>query len=881
MKTQRLNKSTGDFIFGKYNLPAHHISHIRQEADKLLITPLKVIALLVTISGLFAMIFEVRYHSDYSLHIYSARLFATLISFSILAMLYIKERPPNPVVLVHVLLLSIILSSAYMIYLLPNTLVFNAQIMGLMIFTSALFLSWEVKNQIIVAIYYNIVFASAIIFNEKQVYFLPNMYEVVIFVLFLSCISVIGSAVNYRLRSELAENSFNTELSERKYREIFENSAEGIFQSTPEGKFITANPALVKMLGYENFDELRQINIARDIFENPEERKKLTELIDKLGEVKDYRLILRRKDGTKIKARLSDRKIIINPFTKDYYYEGNLQDVTLQVKAEEEREIAEQALRKEKARADRLAEEAIQNSVSKSQFLANMSHEIRTPMNGIIGYLSLLEMEAYENKDELKQFVLNAKQSAESLLDIINDILDLSKIESGKFELEETPFNFNEIIDKSVAIIGTKASEKGIAVIKDIAAGTPLNVIGDPTRIRQIFVNLLGNAVKFTDKGEIKITTEAKEITNEHVVLAVSVIDTGIGISQNKIKELFKAFSQVSDSPTKKFGGTGLGLLICKEFINLMNGEIGVQSQPGKGSNFFFTIKLKLQDQQPEHIPSDSLKRVYSLAASKNLNNMTLIDHKIASENINILVAEDNLVNQKVVLKFLEEAGFKANAVTNGIQALNALKKNDYHLVLMDVQMPEMDGFTATHEIRKMGGKFESIPVIAITANALAGDREKCLDAGMNDFIPKPIEPKELITKIKQWLDHEIEVNEMIPDNPEKTEDPVFDFDHLEKISMGNEEFKKDLLKTYVEDVDDRFKKLSDAVNKKDFQSIIKEAHTIKGSSFSIGAKAVGDEALAIEVSGKHSDIESIKVRLNNLLKNISDTTELLRKFIG
>ncbi len=878
---QRSNKNTGDFIFGKYDLPAHHVSHIRQEADKLLITPLKVIALLVTISGVFAMIFEVRYHSDYSLHIYSARLFATLISFSILVLLYTKERPPKPVVLVHVLLLSIILSSAYMIYLLPNTLVFNAQIMGLMIFTSALFLSWEVKNQIIVAIYYNIVFASAIIFNEKQVYFLPNIYEVVIFVLFLSCISVIGSAVNYKLRSELAENSFNTELSERKYREIFENSAEGIFQSTPEGKFITANPALIKMLGYENFDELKQVNIAWDIFEKPEERKKLTELIEQLGEVKDYRLTLRRKDGSKIKARLSDRKVIINPLTKDYYYEGNLQDVTLQVKAEEEREIAEQALRKEKARADRLAEEAIQNSISKSQFLANMSHEIRTPMNGIIGYLSLLEMEAYENKEELKLFVLNAKQSAEFLLDIINDILDLSKIESGKFELEEIPFNFSEIIDKSAAIIGTKASEKGIAVIKDIAAGTPLNVIGDPTRIRQIFVNLLGNAVKFTDAGEIIITTKVNEIKNGHVVLAVSVKDTGIGIPQHKIKELFKAFSQVSDSPTKKFGGTGLGLLISKEFINLMKGEIGVESEPGKGSNFFFTINLKLQDEQPEHIPFDSLKRVYSSAASKNLNNMTLKDHKAASENINILVAEDNLVNQKVVLKFLEEAGFKADVVTNGIQALNALKKNDYHLVLMDVQMPEMDGYTATHKIRKMGGKFESIPVIATTANALAGDREKCIGAGMNDFIPKPIEPKELITKIKQWLEHETEVNEMIPNNQEEIENPVFDFDHLEKISMGNEEFKKDLLKTYIEDVDDRFKKLSYAVNKRDFQSIIKEAHTIKGSSFSIGAKAVGEEALAIEVSGKHSDIESIKERLINLQKNISDTSELLRKFIA
>ncbi len=237
------------------------------------------------------------------------------------------------------------------------------------------------------------------------------------------------------------------------------------------------------------------------------------------------------------------------------------------------REKAEDDLRREKIRSDTLAKEALQSNMVKSQFLANMSHEIRTPMNGIIGFLSLIEREAYNSIDEMKQFAKNARTSAESLLDIINDILDLSKIESGKMSLEAIDFNIDDIIDESISILSTREMEKNLKVVKDIEKHTPVYLKGDPKRIRQVFINLLSNAVKFTEKGLIKIYVTSKEIDTNTFEIFASVQDSGIGIPADRLDALFKPFSQVDGSHTRKYGGTGLGLAICKEFINLMGGR--------------------------------------------------------------------------------------------------------------------------------------------------------------------------------------------------------------------------------------------------------------------------------------------------------------------
>ena len=282
-------KSVFDYIYnGEIAFSSKEYELFRRESKSLLVTPLKVMALLIAISGLFAMVFEVRYFSQYSFQVYVTRLLATLISFAILVIMYTKFGRERPILLVHILLALIIVSSGYMILLMPKTLVVNAQIVGLMIFTSALFLSWDVKNQIIVAIYYNIVFAGAILLNDHSIYFLPNMYESVIFVLFLSVISVVGSAVNFKLRMQIAEGSYLIELSEKKFHSIFENSSAGMFQSNLEGKFLTVNPVMVRILGYENKEELLRADITKDIYRYPWEREKLLEELKEKGSVTNY-----------------------------------------------------------------------------------------------------------------------------------------------------------------------------------------------------------------------------------------------------------------------------------------------------------------------------------------------------------------------------------------------------------------------------------------------------------------------------------------------------------------------------------------------------------------------------------------------------------------
>ncbi|MDP3684497.1 MAG: PAS domain S-box protein, partial [Ignavibacteria bacterium] len=298
--------------------------YIKKESEEYLIIPLKVITLLIAISGLFAMVFEVRHFSEFSLQVYATRLASTLVAFIILVILNTRHALKRPVLLVHILLVTIIVSSGYMIYLMPSTLIVNTQIVGLMIFTSALFLSWEVKNQIIVSIYYNIVFAGAILINGNNIYFLPNMFESVIFVLFLSVISVVGSAVSFKLRSELAEKSYKMNLSEKKFRSIIKNSAEGIFQSTFDGRYITTNPALAKILGYENEFELRKINITRDIYMNPEDRTRLIEILKEHKELRNLRIPLKRKDGSAVMVILNDR--LVRDEDGRFFFEGNMQD---------------------------------------------------------------------------------------------------------------------------------------------------------------------------------------------------------------------------------------------------------------------------------------------------------------------------------------------------------------------------------------------------------------------------------------------------------------------------------------------------------------------------------------------------------------------------
>ena len=875
------SKTIVDYIYnGDTTFSTREYEKLRQETKELLITPMKVMALLIAISGLFAMIFEVRYFSSFAYQVYFTRLGATLIAFLILVSLNTNWGKSKPLLLVHALLATIILSSAYMIFLMPKTLGANSQIVGLMIFTSALFLSWDVKNQIIVAIYYNIVFAAAILLNDKNIYFLPHMYESVIFVLFLSAISVVGSAVNFRLRMQLAERSFKMELSENKYHSIFENSPEGIFQSSLAGRFLTVNQSMVNILGYNNVDELLQLNITDDVFKSREDRDKLIEKLKQKDEVNNYRLTLKKKDGTDVIISLND-KMLSDEAKNQFYFEGNIRDITEWVVAEQQRKIAEAELREEKIKSDRLAKEATESTMIKSQFLANMSHEIRTPMNGILGFLTLIEKEAYRNKEEMKQFTFTARQSAESLLEILNDILDLSKIESGKMQLAEVDFNLSDVLEESVSILAMRIKEKGLNVITDIADNTELYLRGDPVRIRQIFMNLISNAVKFTEKGKITIELNTKKEDGNVIIVNASVTDEGIGIPKNKIAYLFQPFSQVDGSNTRKFGGTGLGLAISKQFVNMMDGEINVESSDGKGSKFYFFIKLKSSLDKPWIASNVRLKRIYNLQeeskANTKVDNATL---KGLREKYRILLAEDNFINQKVATRILSDAGYNTDPVNNGAEAFEAVKEKNYNLVLMDVQMPEVDGLMATQMIRKLGNDKSKVPIIAITAHALAGDKEKCIEAGMNDYLSKPIIADKMIAMIDGLLIDTTITADTIPEN-QIEEGSIFNFDHFEKMSLGDKIFQKDLLESYFVDVRARIEKLNEYIQLEDSVKIAMEGHTIKGASYSIGATKAGDEAFGIEISGKHNDLVSARERISSLENVLLETKEVVKSIIA
>jgi CheY-like chemotaxis protein/HPt (histidine-containing phosphotransfer) domain-containing protein len=417
-------------------------------------------------------------------------------------------------------------------------------------------------------------------------------------------------------------------------------------------------------------------------------------------------------------------------------------------------------------------------------------------------------------------------------------------------------------------------------VVKEIDTHTPLYLKGDPKRIRQVFINLLSNAVKFTEKGSIKIYVTSKEIDTNTFEIFASVQDSGIGIPSDRMDLLFKPFSQLDGSHTRKYGGTGLGLAICKEFINLMGGDIGVDSTKNVGSKFYFTLQLEQGDKEkvvsPDSLVPSGSEGKGRIEFSENKTRLT----KDSRGTFKILLAEDNFINQKVALRIMSEAGYKADAVMNGLQAVKAAEDNRYDVILMDVQMPEMDGMTATKRIRELKSENGNVPIIAITAHALMGDKEKCIEAGMDDYLSKPIRSEVLIQKIDKWLKVQVDTKEAEDKSKSLDKDVIFDFAHLEKMSAGDKEFEADLIETYLGDVVNRFQTLEAAIEESVSTKVINEAHTIKGASYSVGAKKVGDEAYGIELSGKLNDFKSALERLPKLKKAIEETKTLLKEFV-
>ncbi|MEI7990324.1 MAG: histidine kinase N-terminal 7TM domain-containing protein [Chloroflexota bacterium] len=521
--------------------------------------------------------------------------------------------------------------------------------------------------------------------------------------------------------------------SEERYRLMADNAPLAITVTDPEtAEILYANPRAGELFEMAVEQSVGSSALVR--YTNLDNRQRFLNLLRSHSQVTDFEMCMKKSDGREFWVSLTAN---ISSYNGRPAIHTTIIDISERKQTEAELQQVNVELEQQTKFAREMAEKAEKATMAKSSFLANMSHEIRTPMNGVIGMTGLL-LDTPLNKEQ-QHYAEMIHASGEALLTLINDILDFSKIEAGKLEIETLDFDLHRLLDDFGAAMAFRAREKGLGLHCTAETGVPTYVQGDPGRLRQILTNLLGNAIKFTQHGEVSVRVTKLQETQEEVTLRFAVRDSGIGIPADKISLLFNKFTQADASTTRQYGGTGLGLAISKQLVELMGGEIGVQSEEGMGSEFWFTVGLKILNERRAITPRKTDAEITSLTFDSNMR---------------ILLAEDNIVNQKVALGILKKLGLGADAVANGLEALRALETLPYDLVLMDMQMPQMDGLEATQHIRDPQSKVldHEIPIIAMTASAMQEDRQRCLQAGMNDFITKPVQSQSLAQALARWL---------------------------------------------------------------------------------------------------------------------------------
>ena len=765
------------------------------------------------------------------------------------------------------------------------------------------------------------------------------------------------------------------EPSSNIFKIIFESAPEGIAVLGKSGILLYGNKAFYALFDVDP-EKIKDQSLATIIQTGDVEKyeQNLQKLVS--GEQDTISMELRSEVQTHVSWIQINASAVQYPWRDDSFIVCTIENISI-------RKIDEENLKTAKDEAEKATR-------IKSDFLANMSHEIRTPLHTIIGMTELL---SETNLDaEQAEYATQVAFSADVLLSLINDILDFSKIEAGKLSLESIDFDLHKVVEDSVDLVALEAHKKGLEVLIDIKKDTPRYLIGDPVRVRQIVLNLFNNAMKFTSSGEIEIALALNELKDDNAEIKISVRDTGIGIPPERKERLFRVFSQIDSSTTRKYGGSGLGLSICKNLVQLMGGTIGVDSEVGKGSEFWFVIPLVLSGGEYARVSvdrpfpevssavvvddnaasrailesylanwglevsacstgDDALEFLRERSQNGNPVDICLIDllmpkmdgWHLASEinsdkKINdiklflmsptgksadeakmkllnwfdgyiskpvktneffdvlnrslttavelepleelpdgmqdkagiefgaisgsILVAEDHEVNQRLFKMILENMGFRVKLASNGREAVE-YADSDVRLIFMDVQMPEMNGYEATKAIRERG---IDVPIIAVTASAIKGERDKALEIGMTDFLTKPFKKNDILPVLRKWVLAEKSSGAAVEEKAESTESlPIFDFEDAVETFMGNKETVIDLVKTIIEKIENQIPAIREAFEKSDFEVVRAEAHSIKGGCLNLSVQKLGTAAADLEAAAKQGLSEEIPALIDSV----------------
>jgi PAS domain S-box-containing protein len=783
----------------------------------------------------------------------------------------------------------------------------------------------------------------------------------------------IGRVWGFREITERRRAEKALQESEERYRLLFERNLAGVYRSEISGKILDCNEACARIFGFSDPDDLMKLD-ALSLYPTSAARVEFISQLQKRGSLSSFEHCLVRRDGSPVWV-LENAAIIQDDGA---LIEGSMIDITARKHGEEELQKAKEA-----------AESA---SRAKSEFLANMSHEIRTPMNGILGMTELAL--GTDLSDEQREFLSMVKSSADSLLTTINEVLDFAKIEAGKLDFDLIEFDLRDSLEETTRMFALPADRKGIELICDVAHEVPDVVVGDPTRLRQVVVNLLSNALKFTERGEVLLRVDVESLDPDTCLIHFAVRDTGIGIPREKQQVIFEAFSQADSSTTRRFGGTGLGLTISSRLVGMMHGRIWVESEPGEGSTFHFTarfgtaaaaaqpkrnapvtlkdrvvlivddnatnrrvldeilcswgmktclaadgfqalaalkhaqdirdpIQLVLTDahmpaldgfrlaEQIKNDPAlagtmvamvtsggqrgdaarcrelgisayltkpvrqvDLLEAVLNILSSKEQagDRSSIITRHSLRENrrgLAILLAEDNIVNQRLAVHLLENRGHRVTVANNGRIALGLIEKQSFDLALVDVQMPEMDGLQLTQAVReKEKDALTHLPIVAMTAYAMKGDRERCLGAGMDAYIAKPINSNELFETIDNVCRTEMAA---LPSKEPTPQQEVMDAATLLSRFDGELELLKDLVTLFLDDYPKLFDGIRGAAERGDAEAMERAAHKLKGSVANFAAPIAYDAALRLEAMGRDGHLDDVPEALEELESALED----------